>query len=77
MIDALTLASAQTNPAPAIIFWGFVIAVIILAVVRSRRPCPRCGVRVKNRVMDCPNCGFDFRTIGQDSQNERGGVDEG
>jgi len=31
---------------------------------RASRPCPRCGERVKNGVLDCPHCGFDFRTIG-------------
>ncbi len=28
------------------------------------RPCARCGEPVKNGVLDCPRCGFDFRTIG-------------
>ncbi|HET7443836.1 MAG TPA: hypothetical protein VFJ57_04180 [Solirubrobacterales bacterium] len=31
---------------------------------RRHRPCARCGERVKNGVLDCPHCGFDFRTIG-------------
>lgn len=33
------------------------------------RPCPRCGEGVKNGVLDCPYCGFDFRTVGA-SQHE-------
>lgn len=32
--------------------------------VRASRPCPRCGERVTSGVLDCPHCGFDFRTIG-------------
>jgi hypothetical protein len=28
------------------------------------RPCPRCGQRVKNGVLECEHCGFDFNTIG-------------
>lgn len=29
----------------------------------NSRPCNRCGERVTNGVLDCPSCGFDFRTI--------------
>jgi hypothetical protein len=28
------------------------------------RPCNRCGEQVTNGVLDCPHCGFDFRTVG-------------
>lgn len=31
---------------------------------RESRRCPRCGEGVHNGVLDCPHCGFDFRTIG-------------
>lgn len=31
---------------------------------RASRPCNRFGERVSNGVLDCPHCGFDFRTIG-------------
>lgn len=51
-----------------LIFWALVILLIVLAVRAGKRPCPRCGVRVRNRVMECPNCGFDFRTIGRDKE---------
>ena len=27
------------------------------------RPCPRCGWRVRNGVLDCPHCAHDFRTV--------------
>lgn len=30
----------------------------------ASRPCIRCGERVANGVLDCPHCGFNFRTIG-------------
>jgi len=44
---------------------ALVAAVILFATDRSgSRPCPRCGDRVENGVLDCPHCGFDFRTIG-------------
>jgi len=45
------------------------ICVVVLVVRLSRRangsqrPCPRCGRPVVNGVLDCPACGFDFRTI--------------
>ena len=39
--------------------------VVMFATDRSgSRACPRCGEQVKNGVLDCPHCGFDFRTIG-------------
>jgi hypothetical protein len=44
--------------------------VVIYEIVRfatrtsGYRPCARCGEPVKNGVLDCPQCGFDFRTIG-------------
>lgn len=31
---------------------------------QASRPCNRCGEPVANGVLDCPHCGFDFRTIG-------------
>ncbi len=33
---------------------------------RRDRPCVRCGEAVPNGILDCPHCGFDFRTIGAD-----------
>lgn len=46
-----------------------VIGIPTLVVVRLRRrlnsrPCPRCGERVANGALDCPQCQFDFRTVG-------------
>lgn len=54
------------------------VGVIVLAVLALKglarfarwlgadpsRPCPRCGEGVKNGILDCPHCGFDFRTVG-------------
>jgi len=31
---------------------------------RGTRPCPRCGRRVENGVLECSRCGFDFRAVG-------------
>lgn len=31
----------------------------------SSRQCPQCGRPVKVGALDCPDCGFEFRTIGQ------------
>lgn len=31
----------------------------------SSRQCPQCGRPVQVGVLDCPHCGFEFRTIGQ------------
>jgi hypothetical protein len=36
----------------------------------ASRPCTRCGERVANGVLDCPHCGFDFRTIGATPNTE-------
>jgi hypothetical protein len=41
----------------------------------GERPCPRCGQGVKNGVLGCPHCAFDFRTIG--ATVPPGGADQG
>lgn len=41
-----------------------VMAVVLIARRANTRPCPRCGARVKQGVMLCGACGFDFSTIG-------------
>jgi hypothetical protein len=45
---------------------GFVIGWLAwgAAFNRPTRPCPRCGRDVLKGELDCPHCGFDFRTIG-------------
>ena len=47
---------------------SFGLLLVILVIAKASRPddrpCPRCGQRVANGVLDCPHCGFDFRTIG-------------
>jgi uncharacterized OB-fold protein len=49
----------------------FIVGALIEEFIRTRRreryrtrPCPRCGEGVAVGVLDCPYCGFDFRTIG-------------
>ncbi len=55
------------------------IVVILLYFGRNRltatstRPCPRCGRDVKKGQLDCPHCGFDFRTIGTTANREQDG----
>jgi len=44
----------------ALIVW----LVTVLVKRRGSWPCPRCGVRLANGLLDCPACGFDFRAIG-------------
>lgn len=59
---------------------GMILSLIIIAAVlyticwivyralrRGSRQCPRCGRHVKNGVMSCHACGFDFTTIGSTS----------
>jgi hypothetical protein len=46
-----------------------VVWVLLTVANRARafvesRPCLRCGNRVPIGELDCPHCGFDFRTIG-------------
>ena len=40
--------------------------VVFVAVVIVRRgtemTCPDCGERVERKLLDCPYCGFEFRT---------------
>ena len=43
----------------------FMIFVQRETVPHSSRRCPRCSRLVKVGVLDCPHCGFDFRTIGR------------
>jgi len=48
---------------------GALVLLLLLAVLFAitrpgSRPCPRCGQRVTNGVLDCPHCAFDFRTVG-------------
>jgi hypothetical protein len=45
---------------------GTVIFVVYRGLTGNKgsRGCPRCGGRVKNGELDCPNCAYDFRTMG-------------
>jgi hypothetical protein len=54
---------------------GVIAVIIIIAILGfailpligrrlSTRPCPRCGERVEIGDLECPYCGFDYRSIG-------------
>lgn len=45
---------------------GFVGAMLLsrLQDHTASRACNRCGERVANGVLECPHCGFDFRSVG-------------
>jgi hypothetical protein len=63
----LVLVLLFISPALGLLALAVVViaAVVFFATDRSdSRPCPRCGEQVKNGVLDCPHCSFDFRTIG-------------
>jgi hypothetical protein len=50
------------------VFWAVTIGFFVYRRWSARsetRPCPRCGGGVRVGVLDCEECGFDFRTIGQ------------
>jgi hypothetical protein len=60
---------AEMNAAAiaGLIACGAVVAAVIYITVTGQRPCPQCGRRVKAGQLDCPWCGYDFRTVsGQD-----------
>jgi len=57
--------------------WGGILMLIAFSYVflswllrSDSRPCPRCGGRVENGVMECPRCAFDFQTIGSSRVSE-------
>lgn len=58
------------NCDPTWIGWVLTVALVavvageLVAAVRRRRPCPRCGRGVVKGRLDCSGCGFDFRTVG-------------
>lgn len=63
----LSLALLAVNVAAGLGLLVMLLLVALLLTVHQHstgRPCPRCGQRVKVGVLDCPHCGFDFRTIG-------------
>ena len=41
---------------------GVYYLVARLAMRPRTRPCPRCGSQVREGILDCPECGFDFRS---------------
>jgi hypothetical protein len=46
----------------------FLLYLLVRLITRWSKPrsrgCPRCGQQVAVGELDCPGCGFDFRTIG-------------
>ncbi len=72
MLDAITLLGyADPNSGSGtltlvLIVVGAAIIVAVALLVRwvVGRSCPRCGKRVGRGKLDCPHCGFDFRSIG-------------
>lgn len=43
---------------------------VVVNAAGESRPCPRCGRQVKVGMLDCADCGFDFRTIGDPGSAE-------
>lgn len=69
----LLLYQSPSDPTarPAHIAAYVVLALIVIGLAkwlffptRRGRECPRCGRGVKIGVLDCPHCGFDFRSVG-------------
>jgi hypothetical protein len=60
--------------AVAAIFVVLLALMLLIALWRiiapDSRACPRCGRQVKKGDLECSECGFDFRTIGEGTKNE-------
>jgi hypothetical protein len=60
--------AAGTGIGVALIFFLWFIGFIVLSIVwfltrnRNARDCPVCGKSVKRGLVECRNCGYDFRT---------------
>lgn len=78
----LALLAANGLPLGEFAFYviGIVVVILVLRLLAgginwlftsSSRPCPRCGEGVEKGTLDCPHCGFDFRTIGAVSRDKR------
>ncbi len=72
LMFAAVYGQQGASQAPVIVFWVGTALFVVYRVMTKRqaeqaasRPCPRCGHRVAVGKLDCPHCGFDFRTIGQ------------
>ena len=72
VVVALVVEDPTTEASPEILIGVGAIALGIVAALAinryqdhaATRPCPRCGKRVAVGQLDCPHCGFNFRTIG-------------
>lgn len=64
VIGSVGLAELVVSVAvPAILVIGFALVIRWATSSRRARPCHRCGQPVRNGVLECPACGFNFRTI--------------
>jgi len=61
---AVFLAEATGTLGAVPVITGIWLVSYYVAWQAETRPCTMCGKRVNNGVMDCPHCGFDFRSIG-------------
>ncbi|MGZ8667674.1 MAG: hypothetical protein ACXWZM_11280 [Solirubrobacterales bacterium] len=68
----LYLSDLQFSPLGAEIVMSLacLAVVVFVVVVMVKRgidmTCPGCSKRVGRGILDCPRCGFDFRTSGAD-----------
>ena len=64
----VSAASAAQILRPSIVLPVIAVVIIVFGVIyllkrTRRRPCPRCGRPVEVGVLDCDECGFDFRAV--------------
>jgi predicted RNA-binding Zn-ribbon protein involved in translation (DUF1610 family) len=71
MLDYLSELQVSPVGAEILLSLACIAVVVFVVVVMVKRgiemTCPNCGKRVGRGKLDCPHCGFDFRTIGADS----------
>ena len=65
--DAQDACAAGTGIGVFLLFILWFLGFVVLAIVwfltknRNKRDCPVCGKSVKRGVVECTNCGYDFR----------------